>query len=72
MLRTVRFLPDIVRLQQLLTRRFNNSIDGAEAVTLSAQELISKLPDGVLNRCIHRLICHTCVYSIFEKECVLD
>ena len=45
LLRAVRFLPDILRLQQLLTRRFNNSIDGAAAVDMSAQELINKL-DG--------------------------
>ena len=48
MLRAVRFLPDILRLQQLLTRRFNNSIDGAEAVALSAHELLQKLTDGML------------------------
>ena len=45
-LRAVSFLPDVLRLQQLLIRRFNNSIDGAEAVTMTARELLNSLAEG--------------------------
>ena len=45
LLRALRFLPDILRLQRLLVRRFNNSIDSAEANGTS----VAKFLQGIEN-----------------------
>ena len=46
LLRALRFLPDILRLQRLLVRRFNNSIDSAEANGTSVSEFLQQVDES--------------------------
>ena len=46
LLRALRFLPDILRLQRLLVRRFNNSIDSAEANSTSLSEFLQQVDES--------------------------
>ena len=45
-LRLLRHLPDIIRLQQMLIDKYHRRIDAAEATSMSIQDFLDSLPQG--------------------------
>jgi hypothetical protein len=46
LLQSLNYLPNVVRLQQLLVKHYTSKLDYAEAAYISISDAIEKIPDG--------------------------